>query len=379
MPKMSVVTPNYNRAALIGDSIRSVLSQSFTELELIVVDDGSTDDSIATIRAISDPRLRLLSQANGGPGRARSRALSAAQGEYIAFLDSDDLFCPGKLEKQMALFERQPEIGLSFTGTRTIDEHGQESPVASGGEAARIDLERLITGPAFTFSSVVVRRQWIEAAGPLHQVAPDADEWEWMMRLAMSGCVMQGIPEALVLKRVHSQNYVRNPATIEKSGLRALEAVFADPSFPRSLQSRHCVARAYHFARLAGLACADNDVATATAYGMRSIEELAQQPEHEWHNVALRLIHIAQGVALSDTNPALSAVAAQLASRGSAAARLARILQSTRYAVEANKSFVRGDRSGVLRNGLRHFLAAFPKTVNRGVATMMVKSMAGKY
>jgi len=96
-PFFSVVIPLYNRAAQVGETIRSVLSQDWADFEIVVIDDGSRDDPLPVIDAIGDPRIRYIRQDNAGGGAARNAGIKAAQGRYIAFLDSDDLFLPGKL------------------------------------------------------------------------------------------------------------------------------------------------------------------------------------------------------------------------------------------------------------------------------------------
>lgn len=100
-PRVSVVIPTYNRAQFIASAIESVLTQTFGDFELIVVDDGSTDRTSEIVTSISDPRLVFVRQDNAGRSTARNRALALAKGAYIAFLDSDDLYLPGKLALQI--------------------------------------------------------------------------------------------------------------------------------------------------------------------------------------------------------------------------------------------------------------------------------------
>lgn len=102
---VSVIIPSYNRAGSIRAAVESVLKQSYADLELIVVDDGSTDDTEAVLKGIDDDRLRYIYQENAGACVARNTGIAAARGEYIAFHDSDDIWHPTKLEKQMAAFE----------------------------------------------------------------------------------------------------------------------------------------------------------------------------------------------------------------------------------------------------------------------------------
>ncbi len=116
MPRVSVVIPLYNKAASVRDAVDSALRQSFGDLELIVVDDGSTDGSASAVRGITDPRIRLLAQANAGPGAARNRGLAEAVGEYVAFLDADDEWDSAFLGLAVAALDAHPECGAWVSG-----------------------------------------------------------------------------------------------------------------------------------------------------------------------------------------------------------------------------------------------------------------------
>ncbi|MCB6179837.1 glycosyltransferase [Rhodobacter sp. Har01] len=110
---VSVILPVYNRSASLADSMRSVLDQSYRDLELIVVDDASTEDLRPIVEGLGDPRVRFLRrERNGGASAARNTGLAAAQGRFIAFQDSDDLWLPNKLKRQMDLLEQMPEVGV---------------------------------------------------------------------------------------------------------------------------------------------------------------------------------------------------------------------------------------------------------------------------
>ena len=124
---VSIVLPVYNRERYISEAIESVLRQTYENYELIVIDDGSTDDSIKKVKALSDRfkgRMVLVSQENGGPSAAKNIGIQIATGEYIAFLDSDDFWHPEKLEKQMALFALHAHIAFTYTGYNLVDEKG---------------------------------------------------------------------------------------------------------------------------------------------------------------------------------------------------------------------------------------------------------------
>ena len=124
--RVSVVMPVHNAAAYVGAAVRSALASDLRELEVIVVDDGSQDHSASIVAAIADPRVMLLrTPPSGGPSRPRNIGVTHARGDYIAFLDSDDVLKPGKLSAAVNALDRHPQVGLAFTDFESIDEHGK--------------------------------------------------------------------------------------------------------------------------------------------------------------------------------------------------------------------------------------------------------------
>ena len=123
MPRVSVIIPAYNAAAFVQRAVDSVLAQTWQDLELLVVDDGSADDTVKLLGGYGD-RLCLITQANGGPAAARNRGLHAARGEFVAMLDADDWWEPGKLAEQVALLDASPDIGFCSTATRVVNGRG---------------------------------------------------------------------------------------------------------------------------------------------------------------------------------------------------------------------------------------------------------------
>jgi glycosyltransferase involved in cell wall biosynthesis len=128
VPRVSVVIPLFNKAASILAAVGSVLRQSYADFELIVVDDGSTDSSASILAGVGDPRVRLIAQANAGPGAARNRGLGEARGEYVAFLDADDEWEPGFLELAVAALDGDPECGAWVSGRAEGPERMSQGP-----------------------------------------------------------------------------------------------------------------------------------------------------------------------------------------------------------------------------------------------------------
>jgi glycosyltransferase involved in cell wall biosynthesis len=125
MPKVSVVIPAYNAMTYLPETVASVLQQTFSDFELIIVNDGSSDNVMAWASGLEDPRAKLISQENGGVSKARNTGIAQAQGQYIAFLDADDLWEPTKLKKQVHCLETNPSVGLVYTWTAVINQLGQ--------------------------------------------------------------------------------------------------------------------------------------------------------------------------------------------------------------------------------------------------------------
>jgi glycosyltransferase involved in cell wall biosynthesis len=136
MTTVSVVVPCFNGARFVAEAVRSALAQTHQDLEIVVVDDGSTDDSAAVVRGLGAPRVRIIAQANAGVSAARNRGAAAARGEYLAFLDQDDAWLPEKLERQLARFAERPAAGLVYADSFIVAEDG--AVLGRVGERARL-------------------------------------------------------------------------------------------------------------------------------------------------------------------------------------------------------------------------------------------------
>ena len=116
---ISIVIPLYNKEASIKQSLKSVLSQSYDDFEVVIVDDGSADGSVAVVEAINDPRIRLIKQENGGPSKARNTGVKNAKGEWILFLDADDEMLPGALDFFSKKIQKHTNVGMLVNQSKT--------------------------------------------------------------------------------------------------------------------------------------------------------------------------------------------------------------------------------------------------------------------
>lgn len=207
----------YNCAQFIVQAIKSVLDQTFHDFEIIIVDDGSTDDTALRLKQFGDD-INYIYQANTGPASAHNRALAYARGQYIAFLNSDDIWAGEKLEKQVAYLDAHPTVGIVHTGYNEIDEDGKIIRVKRSYESNYIegDCLTLLFEKRLMQSSVMVRREWLFRIGLL-DIWADPSDRELYIRLAAFGCTFGYIPTPLWSYRLRRGSFTQS------SPLRLLE------------------------------------------------------------------------------------------------------------------------------------------------------------
>jgi glycosyltransferase involved in cell wall biosynthesis len=211
-PKVSVLTTLYNKGAFVEEAVRSVLASSFTDFELIVVDDASTDGGAEAVAAIADPRIKLLrSQRNMGRPKAANRGMEAAQGEYLAVLDADDRMAPDRLAKQVAFLDAHPEVGAVGSRLPAFGGDGRTFAMPSDDAACRA---LSLFGAPVSYGAAMFRASVIRA----HRLRCDAD-WltpgmDYLFVLKVGAVsAYANIQEPLTFYRVGEQNmrYGRDP------------------------------------------------------------------------------------------------------------------------------------------------------------------------
>lgn len=232
-PKVSVIMPTYNRADLLPAAIDSVLGQSFTDFEVLVIDDGSEDATRQVVAGFSDPRIHYCHQRNSGVSAARNRGLEIARGEYLAFLDSDDLFLPAKLAFQVAQLDENPTLGMVAGGFRYIDWQGawlaERRPWVF---QPTLDLSTVLLGAAIITNSVLLRKEWIERLGgfnPTFSWAEDLDLW---LRMAVAGCQISWSQAVVCAYRMHADQAVRDVGKQSRGTLQVFEALYERSDLP---------------------------------------------------------------------------------------------------------------------------------------------------
>jgi glycosyltransferase involved in cell wall biosynthesis len=229
--RVSVIIPNYNYSQYLGEAIDSVLAQTYSPIEIIVVDDGSTDGSREVLESYGD-RVTAIFQQNAGVSAARNNGVSQSHGEFVAFLDADDAWLPAKVELQMQVFADDAGIGLSHVGVVEIDGRGNRLVERIDGMCGRVaDALLRFERPVILGGGsglMVPRRVFDEIGGFDMRLSTSAD---WDMFYQVSSRYSVGfVPEILLKYRFHLSNMHANIAAMEHDMLLGFEKAFAGGS-----------------------------------------------------------------------------------------------------------------------------------------------------
>jgi glycosyltransferase involved in cell wall biosynthesis len=241
MPHVSVIIPTYNRAAMLRECLQSVQVQTYRDFEIIVIDDGSTDDTRATAESFA--RVRYFYQENRGVAAARNYGIKLARGEYIAFLDSDDLWLPPHLQLTVSFLDAHPQIGMVYTTFTQVNSAHQPIrmyPARTGKHVYKDLLSKWIVAAP----TVVARKTVLEAVGGFDEtmrVHEDGDLWRRILRRYE----VMGIHEPLVLVRLHAENSRVDVREYLRSELYMLEKGFRESPEIGWFDRRKMRARSY--------------------------------------------------------------------------------------------------------------------------------------
>lgn len=227
MSQVSVIIPTYQRGHLIGEAIESVLAQSYREYEIIIVIDGSTDDTASRIGRFGQ-QIQIIEQSNRGLSAARNVGIAAANGAYIAFLDDDDQWLPHKLEQQMTVFAQNPDVGLVYGDMLFFDEHGERDksyaafyPPPLMQVAATLFRSNFIPVP-----TVVVRRACLDRVGLFDESLTACEDYDLWLRI-IEQWPIHGTTDIVARYRMSDDNMQRDKVRMVANELRVREKALA--------------------------------------------------------------------------------------------------------------------------------------------------------
>ncbi|MCL1474292.1 glycosyltransferase family 2 protein [Argonema antarcticum] len=267
MKKVSVIIPVYGVEKYIAATVQSVLEQTHNNFELLIVDDGSPDRSIEICQQFADARIKIIRHDNQGVAAARNNGIRHAQGEYLAFLDGDDIWLPEKLEKHVEHLENSQQVGVSFSRSAFIDAEGKPLGIYQLSKLNDITpLDLLCRTPIGNGSAPVIRKEVFESNDCYfdedRQLHPSEDVECWLRIAIQTNWKIEGIPEALTLYRVNPQGFSAQLFKKLKSWEKLLEKLRSYA--PNRIAEWENPAMAYQLRHLARRAVTLRDGKTAT-------------------------------------------------------------------------------------------------------------------
>jgi glycosyltransferase involved in cell wall biosynthesis len=374
-PRVSVITPAYNASRYIAETIQSILGQTFDNFELIVVDDGSTDNTAKLVRGFSDQRIRYFYQANSERSVARNRGVELAQGELLAFLDADDLYLPSKLASQVQAMDSLPAIGLIAGGHRYIDEHGNLLAVFRPWDTyPTLDLATWLSACPIWLPHILLHRDWFIRVGGFDQEMSYAEDYDFLLRLANAGCIMEWDKEIVCSYRLHADNTIRQAERMTQGHQRALQKLFERPDLPTEIKNKRDQVFRNFYLNSALRAYGANDLVEGSRYLEKYLsDQNGSHDDQQW---------LVQTIVKSLCNPALTSQPAELVEEiwdhlpeQAGSLRSLRSLASSAVAKELFfEAYHRGDQKE-MRRMLMQVIRTDARLVDRGMISLFIRNI----
>ncbi len=251
-PRVSVIIPTFNRGRILEEAVESVLAQTFEDFELVVVDDGSTDDTRQRLQRF-DRRIEYVHQANQGVSAARNAGLRHSAGRLVALLDSDDLWAPAKLARQVAFFDAHPEAQICQTEEIWVRRGKRVNPKKRHRKPSGWIFEPSLALCLVSPSAVMMRRELLEAMGGFDVSLPACEDYDLWLRVSLH-CPIHLIDEALVVKRGGHDDQLSAAPGLDRYRIRSLDKILGGQDLTPS-QARAAAAMLREKCRIYAAGC----------------------------------------------------------------------------------------------------------------------------
>jgi len=231
-PNVSVIIPAYNCEDYIAQAVESVLIQEDCLVEIVIIDDGSPDNTEAVLEPYSD-RIRYVKQKNQGVAAARNHGIAIAKGDYVAFLDADDYFFPDKLSQQAEILDKRPDIGIIHSGWQRVDHLGNKLlDVRPWEQTPELDLVNWLRWKPVLPSAMMFRREWLQYVGGFDPRFPPAEDTNLVLKLALKGCKTAWLKRITVYYRQHESSAMHKGLPQARSLMAVTDDFFSQPNLP---------------------------------------------------------------------------------------------------------------------------------------------------
>lgn len=371
--QVSVIIPAYNQGHYLAQAVRSVLAQTYSAWEAIVVDDGSTDNTAEVAASFSDARVRYIYQENRGLSGARNTGIRHARGQYLTYLDSDDCFLPQKLALLVEELEQKPHLGFVAGQAVPVDERGDQIGETFDSGPPQDPVQWLLGNPLHV-GSVLVRRSWQERVGFFDEGLRSYEDWDMWLRLARAGCQMGWVPRPVSLYRFHTGQMTRDGRQMTEATMAVLDKLFADETLPASWQAMQAQAYSRAYLRAAAQSYREDDVALARHFLSQAVSLDPELAADEGADLASRMTAWTDLPKISDPVAFMERVYDNLPGELSSMERRRRI-ELAQIAIRQAFSAYRQGELACARAAVRRGVRYQPRWLaNRGVLSILVRS-----
>lgn len=377
MPVVSIIVPTHNRSDLLRSAVQSILDQTFGALEIVVVDDASTDntqDVLRQLQAVHGQKIRAVrNDVNLGPSDSRNRGIALAQGELIGFLDDDDLYDPRKIEKQVAIFNRCPDVDVVYCGYYYLYDDGV--PHYPNVDLPEGDLlEDLLLACPILVHAALIRRSCFDKWGVFDAALRACEDWELWQRFAILGCRFACVQEPLCTYRRHDGNVTHNLEALAEGQFIVLDRAFLRPELPAAALALKPVAYAH---RNIAIACAyfeEGNFELGDVYLQQALPEI-QKGGSAFDYLVSSLAHNALVTRNRGSQAFLESVVSLIAPAGLSKKVRMRARAVVEFELAAEAYQTKNTRQVVSHslNALSHDFAGFVR--NRGLYAMLFKAL----
>ncbi|BAY12820.1 glycosyltransferase [Calothrix sp. NIES-2098] len=247
LPQISVIIPAYNSEKTIGQTIESVLNQTFADWELIIINDGSQDSTLDIIAQFQDSRIKVFSYLNAGLPISRNRGLEHAVGKFVSFLDADDLWTSDKLDAQLKALQANPQAAVAYSLTNCIDEKNEFLRRGTYiTETGNVYAKLLVINFLENGSNPLIKREAIDIVGGFDEYLKAAQDWDIYLRLAAQYDFV-AVPSPQILYRVSNNSMSTNVIRLEEACSAVIERAFKQAPISKQCLKKDAVANLYKY------------------------------------------------------------------------------------------------------------------------------------
>jgi glycosyltransferase involved in cell wall biosynthesis len=269
---VSVIIPTFNNAEFIGKAVKSVLNQSYNNIELIVIDDGSTDNTKEIVTRIDDRRLKYYYQPNQERCVARNNGIEKSHGKYISFLDSDDYYLKNKIKNEVKFLTNNFHADMVVSGFRRVGENNKVIREKRYPNNKFIPLSDFIYGNPFSPCSTMIKSEYVKKVDGFDEELKAGEDWDFHFRLAMSGCAIVAISQIASIYRFRKHAVQKTSAEYCQRMAATQDKILNDVRLPQDLIALKNRAKSRTYLRLAGRCYATDNMDLGKFYLQKAID-----------------------------------------------------------------------------------------------------------